>query len=147
MPNQPEIAATGASPPSATNLPKAKPILSAKPKRGKISMQQGRVVYEGDLVNDKPSGKGKIKAKTYSCEGDFLNGELNGRGFCKYTNGDRYEGEFRNDKFNGKGTIEYANGDRYEGEFRDDNLNGKGILIRENGDREEGIWQDGELVR
>ena len=147
MPNQPEIAATGAPPPSATNLPKAKPILSAKPKRGKISMQQGRVVYEGDLVNDKPSGKGKIKAKTYSCEGDFLNGELNGRGFCKYTNGDRYEGEFRNDKFNGKGTIEYANGDRYEGEFRDDNLNGKGILIRENGDREEGIWQDGELVR
>ncbi len=145
-PNRTRIVATGASPPATTNLPQAQPILLTKPARGKISMQQGRVVYEGDLVNGKPSGKGKIAAKTYYCVGDFLNGELNGRGFCKYTNGDRYEGEFRNDKFNGKGTIQYATGSRYEGEFRDDNLNGKGILIRENGDREEGIWQDGQLV-
>jgi eukaryotic-like serine/threonine-protein kinase len=145
MPNRPEIATSRASPPSATNLPKTKPIPSAKTARGKISMQQGRVVYEGDLVNGKPSGKGKVAAKTYYCMGDFLNGELNGRGFCKYTNGDRYEGEFRNDKFNGKGMIKYANGDRYEGEFRDDNLDGKGIFIRKNGDREEGIWKRGQL--
>jgi eukaryotic-like serine/threonine-protein kinase len=145
-PNQTGITVPQAPPSAATNLPKPQPVPSAKTARGKISMQQGRVEYEGDLVNGKPSGKGKVAAKTYYCVGDFLNGELNGRGFCKYTNGDRYEGEFRNDKFNGKGMIKYVSGDRYEGEFRNDNLDGKGIFIRKNGDRTEGIWKDGQLV-
>jgi serine/threonine protein kinase len=145
-PNQTGIAATQAPPSPTTNLPKPQPIPSAKPERGKISLQAGKVEYEGDLVNGKPSGKGKVAAKTYYCVGDFFKGELNGRGFCNYANGDRYEGEFRNDKFNGKGIIKYASGDRYEGEFRNDNLNGKGILIHKNGDRTEGIWKDGQLV-
>lgn len=138
--------APGAPPPKATNPPKVQPIPSPKNLKGKIFLQQGKVVYEGDLVDGKPSGKGKIKAKTYQCEGDFFNGELNGRGFCKYTNGDRYEGEFRKDKLHGKGVIKYANGSRYEGEFRNDNLDGEGILIQKNGDRVKGIWKDGQLI-
>jgi eukaryotic-like serine/threonine-protein kinase len=146
IPNRPGIATTEASAPIATNLPKIQPIPSPNAVKGKILLQQGKVAYEGDLINGKPSGKGKIKAKTYACEGDFLNGELNGRGVCKYKNGDRYEGEFRNDKFNGKGKITYATGSSYKGEFRNDNLNGKGVLIRENGDRVEGIWEDGQLI-
>jgi hypothetical protein len=144
-PNQTGIAATQSPSPAPINLPKAQPILP-KAVKGKIVLAQGRGDYDGDLVDGKPSGKGKVKAKTYSCEGDFFNGELSGRGFCKYASGDRYEGEFRNDKFHGKGMIKYANGDRYEGEFRNDNLNGKGILIRKNGDRIEGMWKDGQLV-
>jgi serine/threonine protein kinase len=121
------------------------PVTPPKVKKGKIAMSGG-TTYVGELVNGRPNGKGKIIAKTYSCEGDFRNGALNGKGFCNYKNGDRYEGEFSANKFSGYGKIKYAEGKRYEGEFRDDNLNGKGVLIHQDGRRDEGIWKDGELV-
>ncbi len=146
IPNRTGIAAPEASPPTTTNLPKVQPIPSPKTVKGKMLLQPGNIEYEGDLIDGKPSGKGKITAKTYQCEGDFFNGELNGRGFCKFTNGDRYDGEFRKDKLHGKGMIKYANGSRYEGEFRNDNLDGEGVLVHKTGDRVEGTWKDGQLV-
>lgn len=138
-----EVETTKPLPPTPTKTTIS--IVPPKVKKGKVAMPGG-TTYEGELVNGKPNGKGKIIAKTYICEGDFRNGALNGRGFCSYKNGDRYEGEFRDNKFSGRGKIKYAGGNRYEGEFRDDNLNGEGVLIHQNGRRDEGIWKDGELV-
>jgi serine/threonine protein kinase len=143
-PDRSEVPTTRSSPPPLIKQPTL-PVAPPKVKKGKVAMP-GNTIYEGDLVNGKPNGKGKIKAKTYECKGDFRNGALNGKGICEYKSGDRYEGEFRDNKFNGSGKIKYANGDRYEGEFGDDNLNGKGVLIYQDGRRDEGIWKDGELV-
>ncbi len=144
--NRTGVTAPESLPPATTNLPKIQPIPAPKNVKGKIFLQPGNIEYNGDLIDGKPSGKGKIKAKTYQCEGDFFDGELNGRGFCNYNNGDRYEGEFRKNKFNGKGIINYVNGNRYEGEFRNDNLHGNGVFVQKNGDRVQGIWKDGQLV-
>jgi serine/threonine protein kinase len=146
LPYRPEIVATKSPLPAIANPPKTPPIFLPKPQRGQVSLHNGSVIYDGDLVSGKPHGKGKVTAAKYYCIGDFLNGELNGSGFCNYTNGDRYEGEFRNDKFNGKGKIKYANGSRYEGEFRDDNLNGKGVFVQANGNRITAIWKDGKQI-
>ena len=146
FPYRPEIAATKSPLPAIANPPKTPPIFLPKPERGQVSLHNGSVIYDGDLVSGKPNGKGKVTAAKYYCIGDFLNGELNGSGFCNYANGDRYEGEFRNDKFHGKGKIKYANGSRYEGEFRDDNLNGKGVFVQANGNRITAIWKDGKQI-
>ncbi|WP_019498737.1 protein kinase domain-containing protein [Pseudanabaena sp. PCC 6802] len=142
-PNRSEVETTKPVSPIPTKV--TVPVAPPKVKKGKMAMPGG-TTYEGELVNGRPNGKGKIIAKTYSCEGNFRNGALNGRGFCNYKNGDRYEGEFSDNKFSGRGKIAYASGIRYEGEFSNDNLNGKGVLIYQDGRRDEGIWKDGELV-
>ena len=51
-------------------------------------------VYEGDWLNDKSHGKGKLI----------------------HADGDIYEGEWVEDKANGKGAYQHINGARYEGD-------------------------------
>ena len=65
-------------------------------------MKQGNLDYE---ISD---GKGFIKQydnnDKLEYEGEYLNGERNGKGKEYYDNGKlKYEGEFKNDKANGKG--------------------------------------------
>ena len=51
-------------------------------------------------------------------DGEFLNGEYNGKGILYYENGEKkYDGEFLNGEYNGKGSL-YENGDVYIGEFK-----------------------------
>ena len=38
-----------------------------------------------------------------------------------YANGDKYDGEFKNGNFNGRGVYTCANGDIYNGEWKDGN--------------------------
>ena len=54
-----------------------------------------KIDYVGELVNDKPHGKGTIT----------------------YENGDSYEGEWKEGKKHGQGTFTYSRG-KYVGEFR-----------------------------
>jgi eukaryotic-like serine/threonine-protein kinase len=146
LPERPELQVPKPVTSFPVNPPKTESTPPPKVEQGRITLASGSK-YEGELMNGKPQGKGKVIATTYYCVGDFRNGELNGQGFCNYKNGDRYEGEFRNDKFNGAGKIKYAAGNRYEGEFRNDNLNGEGVLIHSDGTRDEGLWENGQLVK
>ena len=79
-------------------------------------------------------------------EGEFRDGEENGRGIYTHANGNRYEGEYRDGKRNGRGIYTFADGDRYEGEFRDGTQNGGGIHTFANGKRISGYWADGKYV-
>jgi hypothetical protein len=47
--------------------------------------------------------------------GEFLNGQLHGKGIYTYANGDKYEGEFIDGKFTGKGTFTFSDGTQYTG--------------------------------
>lgn len=140
--------------------------------KGKITLKDGSV-YEGDLVNDKPHGKGKrtwpdrekgtgdympsydfknkkstikekmktIKGNVY--EGDFVNGEANGKGKMTYPDG-IYEGDFVNGKSHGKGKMTYFNGDVCEGDFANGEANGKGKMTDSHGNIYEGDFVNGK---
>ena len=60
-----------------------------------------------------------------SYEGDWVNGKRDGKGKMIYANGDAYEGDW----VNGKGKMIYANGDSYEGDWLNDKRDGKGKYI------------------
>ena len=57
-----------------------------------------KIDYVGELVNDKPHGKGTIT----------------------YENGDSYEGEWKEGKKHGQGTLFFDDGSKAVGEFRED---------------------------
>ena len=63
-----------------------------------------KIDYVGELVNDKPHGKGTIT----------------------YENGDSYEGEWKEGKKHGKGTLTTSAGGKYEGEWNEHTL---GLMV------------------
>ena len=78
-------------------------------------------------------------------EGELVNGKRNGKGKMEYTNGDIYEGLFKDDLKAGKGKMIYANGNIYEGFFAKDRPSGKGKLLYKNGNIYEGYFLEGKL--
>lgn len=58
-----------------------------------------------------------MKDGTYY-EGDFSEGEMNGKGERRYNDGSIYKGEFRNGERHGYGEIQYTKtGEWYKGEW------------------------------
>ena len=79
--------------------------LKNKPQRifGQKRLQgtYGSGVYEGEILNGKADGKGKLK---------YDKGQ-----YCFF-----YEGEFKQDLRNGEGKLTFSNGDIYEGGWEND---------------------------
>jgi len=85
---------------------------------GKGYDEKGNIIYE--LIN----GNGKVKEYNINnfeleFEGDYLNGQRNGKGKEYYFNNKlKFEGEYLNGKRNGKGKEYYYNGNlKFEGEY------------------------------
>ncbi len=107
-----------------------------------IGFSQG--TYTGNLLNGKPTGKGKFVysfGKEY--EGPFKGGVPNGKGAFRYGNGDVYSGDVKNGVCVGKGCLYYNNGDIYEGEFADDKPDGIGHYYCADGSYYRGEWKKG----
>lgn len=66
-----------------------------------------------------------------------------GRGFFKWSDGEKYIGYWVDDKREGKGINYYINGNLYEGMFKGGKKEGEGIYEWKNGDRYEGKWKNG----
>jgi hypothetical protein len=128
--------------------------------KGKLTLGDG-LDYEGDIVDGKPHGKGKLAygedypvdigeggigsgyvSGDYVYEGDFVNGKPHGKGKKTYANGKEYEGDFVNGKFHGKGKLD--DGYLYEGDFVNGRLQGKGKMTYSNavyeGDIDNGVF-------
>ncbi len=94
----------------------------------KLKVEEGEFDEKGDLFGEKcrkvyyDDKENKLKVE----EGNFINGELDGKGTFVYVNGNKYVGEFKDGKRNGQGTLIYADGSKYEGEFKDGKRNGQG---------------------
>jgi hypothetical protein len=109
----------------------------------KITYSYG--VYEGDVVNGKPHGRGKMKYSDGDVyEGDWKNGERHGKGTYKWTDGRVYVGDCKDDLRSGKGVMTYANGDIYDGDWKDGKKHGKGSFTTKNGDVKTGDWFNGK---
>ena len=95
--------------------------------KDKLTLENG-VIYEGEAVNGKPDGKGKLiypdGGDVY--EGEFHNGQIQGKGKRYFKNGDVYHGQFVDGKIKGVGQMNYKNGNVYIGAFKDDKENGLG---------------------
>jgi hypothetical protein len=86
---------------------------------GKLTLSNGKV-YEGEIVNGEPNGKGVMKFDNGTIfEGTFLNGRPNG--WCKRSmaDGETFEGTFRNGYPNGKCRRSWANGMYLESVYDD----------------------------
>mgnify|MGYP002651353332 CR=1 FL=1 len=107
--------------------------------------KENHLKYEGDFVNGKMEGTGKMtdKDKNTFYEGDFKNERYHGKGILTYmgTGISKYDGEFVNGLREGQGTQQYDKS-RYEGAWKAGREEGYGIYTGENS-RYEGYWKNG----
>ena len=100
--------------------------------KGKLYFKNtnGILKYEGDFKQGKFNGFGKIYEKDgrLISEGNFIN-DLP-KGFITFRNGDKFIGDLSsNYKRDGFGTLlSFSKNVFYKGTFKDDNIHGKGIL-------------------
>jgi 1-phosphatidylinositol-4-phosphate 5-kinase len=82
----------------------------------RVNYESG-AVYEGDLLDGRWHGKGKISfpsGDTY--DGEWSMGLRDGVGIYVYaTDGTVYEGDWKGGLKHGHGRLRYRNGDEYEG--------------------------------
>ena len=106
---------------------------------------KNKMKYIGEFLQRLPNNKGILYnfSEKFIYEGDFLLGEMDGKGIIKYMDGTCYEGDFKNDKYEGKGKITFKNGGSYEGEFNNNLINGKGKYIYPDGKIYEGDFRNG----
>eukprot|EP01040_Poterioochromonas_malhamensis_P014817 gene14817-16474_t len=128
---------------SSLPSPAPSPAIPSAPVVPKKTFPNGDI-YEGELIDDKPSGHGKmIYANKDVYEGEFVDGMRSGKGKCVYFENHRiYEGEWKNDKRHGKGKVTFPGKYRfYEGDFQDDQLHGKGKYTYSEVEYYDGDWE------
>ena len=114
------------------------------PKKGIILTINGEY-YEGEFMNGKKDGKGKLIYKNGTeYIGNFKNNKHHGYGQLTQTDGEIFQGEWKDGKINGNGTRFHSNGDKYIGNYINNIRNGHGYYIFSNGDSYEGNWKDGK---
>jgi len=103
--------------------------------KGIIYLVDGRVKYDGDLVNNKFEGNGKY----YFESGGYYVGQLKQdmqHGYGKMYDKDgslRFEGNFVNDHMHGMGKMYFEDGQYYVAQFTNGEINGVGKLYSSNG--------------
>ena len=113
-------------------------------------------IYTGSLENGKRHGDGKLfRANTGDIqEGNWKEGNMDGKGKYQYSMGHIYEGNWKDGYMDGKGVFTYKNGDIYEGYFIENNPNGYGVKKYETakqsgmipaGSTYEGYWKDNKM--
>lgn len=100
-------------------------------KNGKFALP-GLFTYEGEFLNGEITGKGSRKwadGRVYS--GEWLNGEMHGTGTWQNASATEiYEGQYDNNKRQGDGILTIR-GDVYKGKFGNNIYEGMGIYLRE----------------
>lgn len=79
-------------------------------------------------------------------DGTYVEGNItNGKGLCKYPNGDVYEGEWKDSNPHGFGIYRFKNGDIYIGEWNEGKKDGIGIYFyKSSNDAYAGNWREGK---
>ena len=90
---------------------------------------------ESDLFSIKEDLIGNYK-------GDKKFGQYNGKGICKFKNGDIYHGEWKNGKFDGAGTYYYRTGEKYYGNFVSGKRSGFGTMTFRDNKTYKGYWKN-----
>jgi hypothetical protein len=104
-------------------------------------------VYEGELADGKPHGKGKwLRPDGSYYEGEFVSGLPAGHGKLVSERGVAYDGEFQAGMAQGQGRITFPESSKmvsYEGRVKNALPDGAGVLVTKNG-RLEATFLQGE---
>lgn len=80
-------------------------------------------------------------------DGEWSNGQIQGKGLFRWTDGSEYEGDFVKGKKDGLGKFTFANGCSYEGYWVDGKQDGAGTLFnKEKVPIKKGDWQNGVFL-
>ena len=102
-----------------------------------------KIDYVGELVNDKPHGKGTITYENGdSYEGEWKEGKKHGKGTLTTSAGGKYEGEWKDDEMEGQGTYTWPNGDKYVGGWKEGKKHGQGTLFFDDGSKAVGVFRE-----
>ena len=71
--------------------------------------------YDGEWAHDTPNGRGTLRCRAFTYEGQFVNGLFHGQGRLLYANGDSFNGQFRNGRREGSGHFTSAEDHTYIG--------------------------------
>ena len=85
-------------------------------------------------------------ASKISYRGEFDAGKQNGYGILEKSNGQRYAGQWLDGNMNGKGIYNFEDGSEYIGEYRINQRNGYGELKLSNGVIYKCNWLNGKPV-
>jgi hypothetical protein len=103
-------------------------------------------MYEGEMKNSLPDGKGKITFRNGDKYiGNFKHGEMNGNGNFIFADKTEYKGDLENGLFNGKGQMIWDNGTIYEGYFSDSTLTGEGTIYNGQNEKYQGNFDKNEF--
>ena len=132
--------------------------------------ESNNAIYEGEMMNGKKHGLGKLTTKEFVregtwkndnftgwgresrpngeiLEGRFVNGKVEGKGILRDSQGSSYIGDFVGSKRDGYGELETTKA-RYKGEFRNNKFHGHGnVRIKEDESEIEGIFRNGEIEK
>ena len=98
--------------------------------KGKIEyFSPEKKIYEGEFVEDYPSGYGKEVYENGVCyEGFFLKGKKNNKGKLTLSNGGQYIGDFKEDILAGNGFFKWSESKNYKGEWKNNCIDGFGVF-------------------
>ena len=100
--------------------------------------------YNGNFENGEINGKGEMKFNdgTYY-NGDFIHGKFEGNGYLKNINLNwEYNGNFKYGFINGYGKFIFTNNDFYEGNYLYNIKNREGNYVFKNGNSFNGTWKN-----
>jgi len=102
--------------------------------------------YEGEWRDGNRDGKGRyVSVSGWYYEGGWKENKKHGQGKYVRKDGNVYEGEWLDGKRNGEGKYTCANDYVYQGQWKDDKRNGPGKIVREDGSSYEGGWKDDKM--
>ena len=103
--------------------------------KGKYSLKDGKVIYDGNWKNgvfedDTKKAVYNFPDSEQTYKGQFKNGKFHGYGEMKWPSGVTYKGPWENDLMQGKeGELDFPNGQSYKGEFLNGKREGLGIQL------------------
>jgi hypothetical protein len=121
------------------------------PKKNKPELSENRICrlafndleYTGEVSGDLPQGYGRGNFKDGSVyQGEWRQGQRDGRGIMFYEDGSRYSGDWQNDLPHGKGTKTHSDGCVYQGEIVRGSAHGYGEVLFTNRAVYRGFWKD-----
>ena len=118
------------------------PIQNIREYKGVIFHKKGGY-YIGEFLSGQIHGRGrKITPELTIYEGDFIHGREEGKGKCTFMNNSTYVGEWHEGRQNGHGIEDIPGSHHYEGNFKNGKKNGKGTCKLADGAIYEGEFVD-----